>query len=267
MYQTHWGLSESPFRSCLDPDFFHASPTHEEALARLHWLVDERRRLGLLLGVSGSGKSLLMELFAHQLRRAGCPVAGMSLVAVGPVEFLCLVAEGLGLYPRREESIPKLWRMVTDRIAELRYQQTPTVLLLDDADEAPGPVLAQLTRLARHDFSPESWLTMALAGEPERIGHVGRQLLELAELRIDIEPWNAVETAAYLTSRLEKAGRRDLTFAEAAAARLHELSEGVPRRINQLADLSLLAGAGRELGQIDTETVESVYHELGVIEA
>jgi hypothetical protein len=45
------------------------------------------------------------------------------------------------------------------------------------------------------------------------------------------------------------------------------LAEGVPRRVNQLADLSLLAGAGRELGQIDTETVESVYQELGVIEA
>jgi general secretion pathway protein A len=157
--------------------------------------------------------------------------------------------------------------MVTDRIAEYRYQQSPAVLLLDDADEAAGPVLAQVTRLARHDFSPESRLTIVLAGEAERIGHVGRQLLELAELRIDVEPLSAEETSAYLNERLEKAGRRQPAFDDAAAARLHELSEGVPRRVNQLADLSLLAGAGEEAKKIESQTVESVYHELGVVEA
>jgi len=63
MYQTHWGLQESPFRGCLDPKSFYQSPTHEEALARLHFLVEHGRRLGLLTGPSGSGKSLLLEVF------------------------------------------------------------------------------------------------------------------------------------------------------------------------------------------------------------
>lgn len=43
MYQAHWGLRESPFRGLLDPKFFYQSPTHEEALARLHFLVEQRR--------------------------------------------------------------------------------------------------------------------------------------------------------------------------------------------------------------------------------
>ena len=71
MYQSHWGLRQSPFRSCLDPQSFYQSPTHDEALARLHFLVDEHRRLGLLMGPAGSGKSLLSwRSFARQLRRA-----------------------------------------------------------------------------------------------------------------------------------------------------------------------------------------------------
>ena len=41
--------------------------------------------------------------------------------------------------------------------------------------------------------------------------------------------------------------------------------ELVRRRVAQLADFSLLAGAGRNLSQIDAEVVESVYHELGVV--
>ena len=58
---------------------------------------------------------------------------------------------------------------------------------------------------------------------------------------------------------------KPLIFAEPAVARLHELSHGIPRRITQLADLSLVAGAGERLAEIDADVVEAVYHELGVV--
>ena len=89
MYQSHWGLDETPFRTRLDPRFFYESPTHEEALARLHFLVDYQRRLGLLIGRPGSGKSFLLEVFAGELRERGVPVAKVSLLGVDRVEALC----------------------------------------------------------------------------------------------------------------------------------------------------------------------------------
>jgi type II secretory pathway predicted ATPase ExeA len=82
MYQAPWGLEQSPFRSCLDPRFFYRSPTHEEALSRLHFLVEQRRRVGLLMGPAGSGKSLLLEVFAEQLRQKGLPVAKVNLLGI-----------------------------------------------------------------------------------------------------------------------------------------------------------------------------------------
>ena len=82
MYQTHWELDESPFRGALDPQSFCQSPTHEEALARLHFLVDHHRRLGLLMGPPGSGKSLMLEFFADQLRRGGRPAARVDLLGI-----------------------------------------------------------------------------------------------------------------------------------------------------------------------------------------
>ena len=68
MYTEHWGLRESPFRGSLDPRYFFNSPSHDEALARLQFLVDNQRRLGLMLGAAGSGKSLLLEVFSRRLR-------------------------------------------------------------------------------------------------------------------------------------------------------------------------------------------------------
>jgi type II secretory pathway predicted ATPase ExeA len=54
-------------------------------------------------------------------------------------------------------------------------------------------------------------------------------------------------------------------FADEALVRLHELCDGIPRRINHLANLSLLAGAGQRAEQIDAETVESAFHELATL--
>ncbi|MGA2798348.1 MAG: AAA family ATPase [Thermoguttaceae bacterium] len=264
MYQSHWGLRESPFQGDSAVPFLHQSPTHEEALARLQFLVENHRRLGLLTGASGSGKTLVLEAFAGQLRRRGRPVVKINLLGVEPAEMLFLLAAGLKLNPEPSTSLVALWRAITDRLTEFYYQKLDTVILLDDADCADDRVLAQVARLARHEPSSESRLTLILAGRREKIGRLGDRLLELAELRIDLEPWNQTDTANYLNTSLTHAGSKSPVFSESAIDRLHDLTHGIPRRAAQLADLSLLAGAGANLPQIDADVVESVYHELAV---
>jgi len=266
MYQSHWGLRKSPFQGDSAPQFLHNSPTHEEALARLQFLVENHRRLGLLLGASGSGKTLVFEAFAEQLRRRGLPVVNINLLGLEPAEMLLLLAVGLKLNPEPSTTSAALWRAISDRLTEFYYQKLQTIVLLDDADCADDRMLAQVTRLARHGPSNESRLTMILAGRPEKIGRLGDQLLELAELRIDLEPWNQADTANFLNTSLTHAGSKSQVFSESAIDRLHDLTHGVPRRAAQLADLSLLAGAGANLPQIDAAVVESVYHELGTAE-
>lgn len=267
MYQSHWGLEESPFRNRLNPQFFYQSPTHEEALARLHFLVEQGRRLGLLMGPAGSGKSLLLEVFAQQRRGAGLPVAKVNLLGLEPAEMLALLGAGFELNLDPCRPVAGLWRSLTDRLIEFRYQQLETIILFDDADRAAAPVLDLVTRLAGHDPSPALQLTMVLVGQRSRMGRLGDQLLDLAELRIDLDPWEPSDTEGFLNSSLAQAGGQPSVFADPAVARLHELSRGIPRRVSRLADLALLAAAGNQLEQIDAEVVESVYHELSVVEA
>ena len=264
MYQSHWGIAESPFRASQAA--FFESPTHQEALARLDYLVKQHHRLGLLLGPEGSGKSLVLEVFDAQLRDEGCPTARLSVAGIGAEEFLTAAAVGLGLNPGFGLSVARLWRLLGDRIVELRYQRMDTVVLVDDADCASRDVLAQVTRLARSDLLPDSRLTMVLAGRPARIAQLGTGLLELADLRIDLEAWEESDTAQYIATTLRKAGRNEPLFAQPAIERLHELSHGIPRRVSQLADLALVAGAGQKLDTIDAETVDSACRELGAVE-
>ena len=52
-------------------DQFYPTAGHNEALARIEYLVESRRRLGALLGESGVGKSLVLRVAAEQLTRKG----------------------------------------------------------------------------------------------------------------------------------------------------------------------------------------------------
>jgi type II secretory pathway predicted ATPase ExeA len=265
MYHAYWGLGELPFRGNLDPRYFHQGPTQEEALARLHFLVEQNRTMGLLLGEPGSGKSQLLEIFAHQLGHVNRQSALIEMVGITSYEFLWLLTARLGVETSPKAQEFELWRALGDHIIANRYQRIDTVLLLDDVDEAHPEVIDQIARLAQLEVSHESRLTILLTVQPQRVSRLGTRLLELAELRIDLEGWELEDTAAFIKSALSQAGRSTPIFSEQAMRRLFELSGGIPRRVKQLADLALLAGAGQNLVQIEAETIESVFQELGVI--
>ena len=106
--------------------------------------------------------------------------------------------------------------------------------------------MANVTRLLRHDASAESRLTVVLALDPRRLPRLGRRVVDLVDLRIELEPWESADTWAYLQTILAKAGADPAVFEPSAAERLHELSGGIPRQITHLAELSLLAGAGAD---------------------
>lgn len=262
MYESYWGLRESPFRNANDRSMFYESPTHEEALSRLQYLADYHYRLGILAGPAGSGKTLLLDVFAEHLRRHGRPTADFSLLDVEPTEMLLLLAASWGLNPTPSMNTASLWRMLTDRLIEYRYQRIEPVVLLDDADQTNSEVQRHIARLARFDTSPDARLCIVLASRNEGIARLDQSLSSLADLRIEIEPWRRTETEQFVNDRLSKAGRSTPVFTPPAVDRMQEISHGIPRRVAQIAELSLLAGAGQNLQQIDAGVVESVYQEL-----
>jgi type II secretory pathway predicted ATPase ExeA len=213
----------------------------------------------------GSGKSTVLEKFAEEMRRRGSPVATLNLNGLEPYELLWMLATGFEMNPDPSLPLHSLWQLVTDRLTEYRYQELDTVVLLDDADQGSEVLLAQIVRLVQLECRPESRLAVVLAARPERVGRLDSTLLDLTDLRIDLDPWDEAETVRFLNTTLAEAGRQQPVFDEPAITRLHELGEGVPRRISQLADLALLAGAGQSLDRIDVATVEGVYYELGVV--
>ena len=79
-----------------------------------------------------------------------------------------------------------------------------------------------------------------------------------------LNPLDAEETRTYIEHRLRLVGwNADPTFTDEAFERIFAFTQGVPRRINNLCDRTLLYAFLEEIHQIDGEVVRSVGDEIG----
>lgn len=62
----------------------------------------------------------------------------------------------------------------------------------------------------------------------------------------------------------ERERERENIFTKDAFELIFENSGGIPRRINQICDMSLFIGFGKEAEKIDGEIVKEVVNSLGV---
>jgi len=258
MDYSYWGLSRGPFGWGLDPKGFFLSGVHEEALARLEFLVQHRRRLGLLVGPAGTGKSLLLEVFSGNLRRAGWPVARITPAGTTESQLLWDLLIGLGRLPHPRSPSSQRWQQLFDRFREARWVGQPVVILCDQMESAGEEARQTISRLLAHIHRPEWAVTIVLAGRSEMLRSWEAPLRDQADLEMVLEPWDLSDTREYLQEMLRRAGRSEPIFTAEAFQRLHELSGGIPRRINRLADLALLAGAVDGLRQIGAELIEAL---------
>ena len=62
MYESYWNLEQKPFATGCDPRFYFPGESHQAALLKLRYAVENRCGGAILAGPSGSGKSLLVAM-------------------------------------------------------------------------------------------------------------------------------------------------------------------------------------------------------------
>ena len=255
-YWRYWQLSGAPFSG----SFFRGS-TIDEALARIEFLVSNRRALGSLIGASGVGKSRLLQYCAaNPPIGAEIPSLQMfrtSLLGMPPGELLSDLAGRLA-GQRRVQDATAAWSLICDYFQAARREGTQTVLLVDDSESATAAAEADLTRLLSMTFP----LTVIIAVETRLASAVSRAIVDRCELQIDLPAWDIMQSAEFLAWMSISLGRTTPVFTDLAVERIQELSQGVARRIVQLTDLALVAGAVAQADCIDADCIEQVANEL-----
>jgi type II secretory pathway predicted ATPase ExeA len=184
--------------------------------------------------------------------RVNAPLDGVSLIG--------MLAVGLGARLPREFDRCAAWRAFSDALKICRWQSIHAVVLIDDAH-----VLVEerdrrdLQRLEHFESDPTTQLTVLETflestgessarwdGQPDPLGSVANRLHALTRS----------ETDRYVAEKLAAATRVERTFTTRAVSRLYEATRGVPRGIDRLGTLSLMAGAVRRLAVITPDVID-----------
>jgi general secretion pathway protein A len=163
----------------------------------------------------------------------------------------------LSLAPRVDEDGVRLFRRLADAAAT-RQHGPLGVLLLDDAEQAGVDVRTQLLRLLSLS-GRAPWLMLVVAAGLRTVGRLGDELLDTADLRIDLEPWSEADAVGYVQHALVEAGADRPIFEEEALAALYAMTDGLPRRVNRLADHALLGAAAEGHDMVDAAMVEAAH--------
>ena len=262
MYAEYWGLTDSPFSNRPEARWYYSSGGHEEALSRLLFLVENRRRCGLLAGPAGGGKSLLLEMLRRSLDHSPRELIQLDLFGHGVADLLWDLSTAVSLPLPRSSSVRDLWRAIEEHLEANTLAQTPTVLVCDHLDDADPECVLALRRL--HGVAASSACGLTLIPVVRRASLLLRQsgISQLADLKIELPPLEEAETRAYIDALLEATGCQTHPFEPAACLQIHRLSKGLPRTINQLCDLALLAGMASEVDRVTAEMVVAVAEEL-----
>ena len=259
-YWRYWKLNASPFTSERPQPLFRGA-TVEEALARIEFLISNRRQVASLLGVSGVGKSTLLQYCASNppiSREVPClQVVRTSIFGLREGDLLSEL--GIRLCGTRGSNDQRVaWQTLRDYFRAASSECMHTALLIDDTESASAAGEADLIRLLSVPFP----LTVIFAVETPMASAVSRSLFDRCELQIELPGWDYSQTAEFLGWTTQRLGRQEPIFTDTAVSRIQELSQGIARRVIQIADLALVAGAVQQAQYVDHDCIEQVAFEL-----
>jgi len=259
MYRNFFSLSELPFSISPDPKYLFMSDRHKEALSHLTYGLGEVGGFALLTGEVGTGKTTISRCLMEQL-----PESTQAAFILNPTlssqELLATLCDQLEIdYQKTDASLKNLTDKIAEKLLENHGKDIDTLLIIDEAQHLQPEVLEQLRLLTNLETNTKKLLQVILIGQPE-LQHLLqrrdlRQLAQRITARYHLMPLTKHELKLYIEHRLHVANCSRLLFDKSALAKVHQLSQGIPRLINLLCHSSLMLAYNQNDSVVNKKTV------------
>lgn len=267
VHEMPFGFSSDPFALAPDPRFLYLSPQHKEALAHLLYGVGTEGGVVVLTGEIGAGKTVVCSCLMQELP-GHVDVASVAEPGSGVEMLLQQICRGFAVDVPPAASPGELIECLDAFLLANHAQGRQSVLMIDEAQRLGVDLLEQLRLLTNLETHERKLLQIVLVGQPDLRDLLARpELRQLAQrivARCHLRPLPRREVAPYVQHRIALAGGPAHLFPARLMWRLHALSQGVPRTINQLCARALRAAAARGVGSVDKALLAQAAREIGI---
>ena len=266
MYESFFGLSGKPFQLNPDPAFYFGSKGHSRAFAYLQYGLYQGEGFIVITGEIGAGKTTIVRSLMEQLDRNKVVAAQIVSTQLDADDMLRAVGVAFGL-PVGSTSKSMLLASIESFLCQVAADRKRALLIVDEAQNLTPKAVEELRMLSNFQLGDQALLQSFLVGQPELRAMMQSPSMQQLRQRViasyHLGPMDAAETQAYVEHRLRHVGwNDDPRFAPGTFARIHELTGGIPRRINTLCNRLMLAAFLGEQHALDTGDVDVIEDEM-----
>lgn len=257
--------STRPFMASPRVDFYHPAREIDAALHATERAVRRSEGIGLLVGPTGTGKSLLLAKIAENLREDfDIALLSGARICTRRALWQAILAEIGEPYRNLDEGELRIG--IVERIRGLAATGSGLVVLVDEANTLPTRLIEEL-RLLTTIPTPLPAVHIVLAGTAELEEMLGAPRMESVAQRIAVrhylEPLDHAETIAYVRTQMKAASLDwDAQFEPGCDDAVYTASDGVPRLINQLCDHALVAVAEAGRQRVSPADIAAAWREI-----
>ena len=266
MVEEYFGFSGPPFKLSPDSKFFFGSKSHNKAMAYLHYGLRQAEGFIVITGEIGAGKSTLIEHMLDQLNRTNVSAAHLLTSNLGSEELLSHILSSFQIEAARQGRVAEL-EAFEDFLYDNINRGRRVLLVVDEVQNLPIETLEELRMLSNITHQGSPLFQVFLVGQPEFRETLARSDMEQLRQRIiasyHLEALDGEETRNYIEHRLAVVGRvEEPHFTQEAFDLIHDLTNGIPRRINSLCTRLILFCSLEQRTLINSAVVHAVENEM-----
>lgn len=265
MYETFFGFQEKPFSLTPQAHHIFLSTTHEPVLQTLLYGVERRVGFMMLSGEVGSGKTTVVRCFLNKIR-AQVRTSFVINPLLSTLDLIKTVNRDFG-NECHSDSIQDQIDMLNQYLLQVQASHQTAVVVIDEAQNLSFEAFEMARMLSNLETETQKLINIIFVGQPELVEIIHqkrlRQLAQRIQVHAILKPLSQDQTAKYIEHKLSHCGRDiAVRFDPKAIHRIYKRSKGIPRVINAICDMGLLAAYSQSRYVIDKKIIKQALKEV-----